>query len=277
MKLRSLYILSIVGLLLVIVVQIGGMMYAYDNTKKEAERALNECFRLAFIETVDNEINNLPFPDMTIPFYSYLSKDSIRSFEDEMFLNYQQAASFLEDVYHVAIPLDVMARLVEKKLKWKNIDRTVNIRPATDRSKRSVYVRFKSVLSEKAWLNEKKGEAIEAVMFSPFIPLVKDIVFLFLPTLLLVVFLVYSWAMQMDSILKQGNDIEKQRSAFYVLAEKMRLPIGEVRSQISESRWADIEASGQHLLDMTEHTLTGAKQSERQRQVRKQYSFKSLE
>lgn len=71
MKLRSLYILSIVGLLLVIVVQIGGMMYAYDNTKKEAERALNECFRLAFIETVDNEINNLPFPDMTIPFYSY--------------------------------------------------------------------------------------------------------------------------------------------------------------------------------------------------------------
>lgn len=93
MKLRSLYILSIVGLLLVIVVQIGGMMYAYDNTKKEAERALNECFRLAFIETVDNEINNLPFPDMTIPFYSYLSKDSIRSFEDEMFLNYQQAAS----------------------------------------------------------------------------------------------------------------------------------------------------------------------------------------
>lgn len=83
MKLRSLYILSIVGLLLVIVVQIGGMMYAYDSTKKEAERALNECFRLAFIETVDNEINNLPFPDMTIPFYSYLSKDSIRSFEDD--------------------------------------------------------------------------------------------------------------------------------------------------------------------------------------------------
>lgn len=94
MKLRSLYILSIVGLLLVIVVQIGGMMYAYDNTKKEAERALNECFRLAFIETVDNEINNLPFPDMTIPFYSYLSKDSIRSFEDEMFFKLS-AGSFL--------------------------------------------------------------------------------------------------------------------------------------------------------------------------------------
>lgn len=60
MKLRSLYILSIAGLLLVIVVRIGSMVYAYDNIRKEAERALNECFRLAFIETVDNEINNLP-------------------------------------------------------------------------------------------------------------------------------------------------------------------------------------------------------------------------
>ncbi|GAA6359706.1 MULTISPECIES: hypothetical protein [Bacteroides] len=48
-------------MLLVIVVQIGGMMYAYDNIKKEAERTLNEYFRLAFIETVDNEINNLLF------------------------------------------------------------------------------------------------------------------------------------------------------------------------------------------------------------------------
>ena len=70
-----------------------------------------------------------------------------------------------------------MARLVEKKLKWKNIDRTVNIRPATDRNKRSVYVRFKSVLSEKAWLNEKKGEAIERChVFSFLYRLSKDIV-----------------------------------------------------------------------------------------------------
>ena len=45
MKLRSLYILSIVGLLLVIVVQIGGMMYAYDNTKKEAKAFAEELIK----------------------------------------------------------------------------------------------------------------------------------------------------------------------------------------------------------------------------------------
>lgn len=274
MKLRSLHILSIVGLLLVIIVQAGGMMYAYDNNKKEAERTLNECFRLAFIETVDNQINKLPLPDYTIPFYSYIPQDSISSYDDEAFLGYQQAASFLEEVYDVTIPLDEMARVVEKKLKWRNIDRTVWIDWVEDSSQYSSYRRFKTVMSEPAWLNEKKGIAIEATIISPFMPLVKDVLFLFLPTLLLVAFLIFSWAKQMDSILKQQNNIEEQRSAFYVLAEKMRLPIEEVCRQILGKKWADIEISGKHLLDMTEQTLAGAKENERQRQARKQYSFK---
>ena len=59
MKLRSLYILSIIGLFLVVVIQLGGMIYAYDSYKNEAKRTLNECFRQAFIETVDNRVNNL--------------------------------------------------------------------------------------------------------------------------------------------------------------------------------------------------------------------------
>ena len=70
MKLRSLYILSIIGLFLVVVIQLGGMIYAYDSYKNEAKRTLNECFRQAFIETVDNRVNNLPFPDIPkIPFH----------------------------------------------------------------------------------------------------------------------------------------------------------------------------------------------------------------
>lgn len=59
MKLRSLYLLSIIGLCLVVLIQLGGMVYAYNNYKNEARRTLNECFRQAFIETVDNQINNL--------------------------------------------------------------------------------------------------------------------------------------------------------------------------------------------------------------------------
>ncbi|WP_299090791.1 HAMP domain-containing sensor histidine kinase [uncultured Bacteroides sp.] len=274
MKLRSLYILSIVGLFLVVVIQLGGMMYAYDSYKKEAKRTLDECFRQAFIETVDNQINNLPFPDYTIPFYSYIPKDENRPMDNEVFLGYQQAASFLQDVYQVTIPLDEMERTLEKKLKWKNIDRTVWIDAAEDHSQYSAYRRFKTVVSDTAWLNEKKGEAIEAAIIAPFLPLVKDIFFLFLPTLLLTAFLIYSWAQQMKYIISQRRGIEEQRSAFYTLAEKMRQPIGEVRSRIRGQRWEEIETSGKHILDMTEETLSAAKEEEWKRQARKQHSFK---
>lgn len=274
MKLRSLYILSIVGLFLVVVIQLGGMMYAYDSYKKEAKRTLDECFRQAFIETVDNQINNLPFPDYTIPFYSYIPKDENRPMDNEVFLGYQQAASFLQDVYQVTIPLDEMERTLEKKLKWKNIDRTVWIDAAEDHSQYSAYRRFKTVVSDTAWLNEKKGEAIEAAIIAPFLPLVKDIFFLFLPTLLLTAFLIYSWAQQMKYIISQRRGIEEQRSAFYTLAEKMRQPIGEVRSRIRGQRWEEIETSGKHILDMTEETLSVAKEEEWKRQARKQHSFK---
>lgn len=274
MKLRSLYILSIVGLFLVVVIQLGGMMYAYDSYKKEAKRTLDECFRQAFIETVDNQINNLSFPDYTIPFYSYIPKDENRPMDDEVFLGYQQAASFLQDVYQVTIPLDEMERTLEKKLKWKNIDRTVWIDAAEDHSQYSAYKLFKTVISDTAWLNEKKGEAIEAAIITPFLPLIKDIFFLFLPTLLLTAFLIYSWAQQMKYIISQRRGIEEQRSAFYTLAEKMRLPIGEVRSRIPGQRWEEIEISGKHILDMTEQTLSVAKEEERKKRARKQHSFK---
>ena len=48
MKLRSLYILSIVGLLLVIVVQIGGMMYAYDNKQERGGTYTERIFPFGF-------------------------------------------------------------------------------------------------------------------------------------------------------------------------------------------------------------------------------------
>lgn len=274
MKLRLLYTLSIVGIFLVVLIQIGGMFYAYENNKKEAKRILDECFQRAFIETVDNQINNLPLPENSIPFCSYISKDKKVSYGEEAFLAYQQAASLLQDGYGVTVPLEEMERVLEKKLKWSHIDRKVWIDSVKDRSNYSLYKRFKSVVSEPAWLYESKGEAIEAVIISPFLPLAKDILFLFLPTLLLTVFLIYSWTQQMKYILKQRRGIEEQRTAFYGLTERMHLPIETVRKQIPRQQWKEIESSGKQILDMTEQTLAVAKVEEQRKQVRKQYSFK---
>lgn len=274
MKLRSLYILSVIGLFLVVLIQLGGMMYAYNHNKKDARRTLNECFRQAFIETVDNRINSLPFPDYTIPFYTYTPAASDIAFSERIFMEYQQAAALLQDVYQMTIPLDEMERVLEKKLKRRNIDRTVWINAAEDHSGYSGYRRFKTVVSDTAWLHQEKGEAIEATIISPFLPLVKDIFFLFLPTLLLTFFLVCSWAQQMKYIFIRRRSIEEQRSAFYVLAEKMRLPIGKVRNLIPEECWTEIEASARGILNMTEQTLSVAKEEEQKRQARKQHSFK---
>lgn len=274
MKLRSLYLLSIIGLCLVVLIQLGGMVYAYNNYKNEARRTLNECFRQAFIETVDNRINSLPFPDFTIPFYTYSPKDAKIPYNERVFLEYQQAASLLQDVYNVSIPLDEMGEVLKKKLKRKNIDRRVWIEKAEDHSRYSPYRRFKTVISDTAWLNEEKGEAIEATIISPFLPLVKAVFLLFLPTLLLTAFLVYSWAQQMKYIFIRRRSIEEQRSAFYVLAEQMRQPIGEVRGKIPDACWEEIESSSRDILCLTEQTLNVAKEEERKRQARKQHSFK---
>ena len=48
MKLRSLYILSIIGLFLVVVIQLGGMIYAYDSYKNEAEAYTERMFPASF-------------------------------------------------------------------------------------------------------------------------------------------------------------------------------------------------------------------------------------
>lgn len=56
--------------------------------------------------------------------------------------------------------------------------------------------------------------------------------------------------------------------------EKMRLPIGKVRRQIPEQQWEAIETSSRQILDMTEQTLSMAKEEEWKRQARKQHSFK---
>ena len=275
MKVRSIYLYSIVGLLLIVLVQMGGMWYAYRNNQKEVERSLNECFRMAFIETVDNQINQLPFPDGTIPFYTYTLKEKKIRFEDRVFMGYQQSATFLKDEYQKDIPLSEMTSVLKKKLKWEHIDTEVIIRPVTD-SQKTFWECISKITSEKVWLHEPSGKAIEAVIVPPSILLIKDILYLFLLTLILVILLIYSLVVQMRSIIRQQRNIGEQQEAFYGLAEQMRLPIKEIQNQLSERQWEKIEQEGRYLLDGTERTLSIAKEEEQQKQARRRYSFKTF-
>lgn len=275
MKTRSIFILSAVVLSLVLLVQTGSMWYAYQNNIKEVERSLNECFRMAFIETVDNQINQLPYPDGTISFYTYTPKWKKVTFENKTFLEYQQAASFLEDEFQRTIPLSEMAEVLRKKLKWKHIDTEVLIRPVTNQQS-PLWERISKVTSEKAWLNESKGKAIEAVIVPPSISFIKHILYLFLPTLALVILLVFSLSAQMKAIFRQRKNIDAQQTAFYELSEQMGAPVKEIQSRIVKQQWEAIEKESLDLLDKTGQTLSIAKEEEQRSRNHKRYSFKTF-
>ena len=66
MKLRTVISLSLVSLIAVVLIQLGGMLYAFHAQMQEAEKLLNKCFWMSFTETVDNLVNNLPYPDNSI-------------------------------------------------------------------------------------------------------------------------------------------------------------------------------------------------------------------
>ena len=52
MKLRTVISLSLVSLIAVVLIQLGGMLYAFHAQMQEAEKLLNKCFWMSFTETV---------------------------------------------------------------------------------------------------------------------------------------------------------------------------------------------------------------------------------
>ena len=87
---RKVTIITLVGLVFTLVLQIGGLFYAYQSNMKAMQLTVNKNFAIAFYETNDNLANQLPYPDGTtiayIPTapYSKLSQDeqNLRTNED---------------------------------------------------------------------------------------------------------------------------------------------------------------------------------------------------
>lgn len=109
MKTRFLLYLSFFSLLVVFCVQIGGMFYAYRVQMEEAETTLNQCFRVAYSETIDNFVNNLPFKDGTIAdiiFISPYNRKATADINERNWISTQQTATTLQRVYGLKqIPL----------------------------------------------------------------------------------------------------------------------------------------------------------------------------
>lgn len=249
MKARSVIHISIIGLLFIVLIQLGGMIYAYKAQMKETEQSVNICFWMAFTETVDDMVNNLPYPDGTrINMIHYPERLNLNRAE---FNNrgMQQTAQVLRKVYKLGeFPLDKLDSILHKKLEYTSIGGDVaielfdvNTGEILKRTNSRLHTSIVSITSEKAFTYKDKGEAVRAIVVFPFADIMRNVVILFAVTLLLLSVTVYVLVLQIKSIVRQQHNLQEQQQNFYVLAEQMRLPVGEIVSEMPLEKWDFID------------------------------------
>lgn len=282
MKSRSAINVSIIGLLFIVLIQLGGMFYAYKAQMKEAEESINKYFWMAFTETVDDIVNNLPYPDGTkvnIIYYPARLKLSKNEFVN---LGMQQTAQVLRKVYGLKeFPLAKLDSILHKKLEYASISGkvaielfNVNTGEVLESTNPGMHSSIVSITSEKAFTYKDKGEAVRAVVVFPFADIMRNVLVLFAVTFLLLGVAVYILVLQIKSLITQQSNLQEQQQDFYALAEQMREPVIEIISEMPGEKWDVIEEKSIALVGMTEKRLSKAKAEASLNPARKRISLK---
>ena len=130
MKLRTVISLSLVSLIAVVLIQLGGMLYAFHAQMQEAEKLLNKCFWMSFTETVDNLVNNLPYPDNSIAIIAHAPNPKYKRIDgnERNKRTSQQVAQALQRVYGIKeIPLATIDSVLHNKLRKLDMDGTLTV------------------------------------------------------------------------------------------------------------------------------------------------------
>lgn len=267
MKARSVIHISIIGLLFIVLIQLGGMIYAYKAQMKVAEQSLNKCFWMAFTETVDDMVNNLPYPDGTVVNVIYFPHRLGLNQNEFSQVGAQQTAQTLQKVYkQKEFPLAKLDSVLQSKLEHAYIKGNVTVeRFNTDTGEilesthSDIHANSTAITSEKAFIYKEEGEAVRAIVIFPFGDVMRNVLFLFAITFLLLGVVVYALVLQIKSLIGQQHNLRKQQQDFYTLAEQMRIPVSEIVSEMPNETWEVIEKKSTVLLGMTEKTLSNAK------------------
>lgn len=267
MKVRTVVTFSIISLLFIVLIQVGGMIYAYRNQMKEVEKTLNDCFQLSFMETVDNVVNRMDYPDGTVIGFIY-APESMRLSENEFFFHgSEQLVEQLRTVYKVdGFSLVAMDSVLQNKLDYSHIKGELVIQKfnthtgeVLESAQPNFGTYLGTVTSQKALINKEKGEAVRAILVSPQGEAIWDVLLLFGITFVLLLIAVYALVVQMKSVIRQRNSIREQQQNFSMLAEQMRVPVTGMLVEISGQTWHSIEKESNILLGMTEAVLNKAK------------------
>lgn len=283
MKARATIRFSIAGLFAIVLIQLGGMFYAYKAQMKEAEQSLNKCFWLAFSGMSENMMNRLPYPDGTIisVFFVNALNTDINAYANRLT---QQCVQTMQKAYGEEFRLAELDSLLHKNLSRVYMkgeiaierfnDNTGEVLESTNAAVR--YGGFTTVCSEKAFIFKEKGEAVRAVVCFPFGEMMRNVLILSVITLLLLGIVVYVLVLQMRSLIHQQHNLQEQKRDFYVLTEQMRLPVDEMSSKISGQLWSGIESDGTVLLRMIEKMLSKVKAEASLQHISKVISLKTF-
>lgn len=285
MNVRFVINYSFVGLLAIVMIQLGGMIYAYHAQMKETEESLNKCFQMAFNEAVDNVVNNLPYPDGTavnIVYFPRLVEDKLDQNEYNK-LGAQQTAWVLKEVYGKEFPLATLDSVLHNKLGHAYIKGETTVErfhvhtgEVFESTNREVRQGITTATSEQIFVSKPTGEAVRAIVSFPFWEIMRNVLLLSGITFSLLFVAVYMLVVQLKWLVKQQHSLQQQQEDFYLLAEKMHLPIIDILSEMPASAWKSIEDKAAVLLQMTEKTLSKAKVSEQMLKTGKTFPFKTV-
>lgn len=280
---RKVTIITLVGLVFTLVLQIGGLFYAYQSNMKAMQLTVNKNFAIAFYETNDNLANQLPYPDGTTIAYIPTAPYSKLSQDEQNLRTNEDLAQILKTEYKVEFPIDELATVLKKKLKIDNIESEVVINKINNDTKRILdstnpaFDRKVGVLnSEPLFIDRDSQIAVQAIIVSPYTLILKKIALLYLLTFGLMIIVIYSIISQIKLIIRQQQSIKAQEKSFYRLAENMAVPVTGILKKIEPEQWQTIENESSTLLGMTEDTLTTAKEAARKSQEKKQRSSRAL-
>lgn len=281
MQIRKATIITIIGLTLLL--QVGGLYYAYRSNLQTMKLTVEKNFRMAFHETTDNQVNQLPYPNgTTIGYMHYLQTPNLTRDERNLRMN-EELASILRSEYNREIPIAELATVLKKKLKQHHIESELVINRISTKTRQildSTDPKFNRkigvLISEPIFINRERDEAVQAIIVSPYLLVLKNVALLYLFTLVLMSIVIGCIASQIKLIIRQQHDTENQQTSFSALARKMKLPVTEIQEKIQQEDWPEIEEKSGVLLSMTEETLTQAKEAAHRNEGRKLFSTKAI-
>ena len=271
MKIKTTVWLSVCAL--IVLFQGAGAWYAYRALAEKTDKTLKTGFRKAFDLIVDEQLNALPFPDGTVTHTLLADPAYLQDEEFYSFYTSQQTSAILQDAYgQPEISLDSLRLKLENELRYDGVEGELVIRKfdahtgetlqrSPDRPERHVPGLY--AVSEKAYLHEARGIAVEAQLCLPFYQGYMGRMLLFyMATLGLALAVIIPFVIRTRKLKQEQAAIDGQRLEFYRQAKEMERPVRQLKADLKDARWGQAHEVAGEMLAATETTLTHAKQKD---------------